>query len=156
MSTPPQATTGLDVGGTRLRCIELRSKGKGIRQIARILRIDHSTVCRHLQHPDAVAAIREATAGALEQAREDIRGWAPEVVDAAHKIAMGKERADPARVAAIKLLLNLAGLSETHKVELSGRVGIAALTVEQLAEEEARLQRDLKAIDGEAEVVSDA
>lgn len=106
---------------TRLRCVELRLQMLGVRAIARRLKINPSAVTRHLQHPESVKAIADATEGVLEQCRKDVDVLAPELIDVATGIATGKRPARRDQVRMLETLLAVLGIAK--KVELSGPNG---------------------------------
>lgn len=137
------ATQANELQGTKLQCVQFRIKGWGVRRIARHLGVDPSVVCRHLQHPDAAAAISAATAGTLDEVRKDFELWAPEVAAKLRDIAIGRVKPNKDQVAAGRALLAFAGLAEATKVEVTGTMGLSVedLGPDELDAELAKLER---------------
>jgi len=104
----------------RAQVIKLRATGMSVRAVGEALGITHVAVVRHLQHPDARAAIQRIGAGILDELREDMRTRAPEMADQLAAIALGDVSADPHQVTAARAYLSFAGLAERQEIEVSG------------------------------------
>ena len=135
----PQVTT--ELSARRAQIVSLRASGMSVRAIGDALGIAHPAVVRHLQHPDAKAAIQRIGAGILDELREDMRTRAPEMADQLAAIALGTVVADPHQVAAARAYLGFAGLAERQEVEVTATVTATVSSPAELSDEalEARL-----------------
>lgn len=120
----------------RAKIIQMRAEGMSVRDIGEAIGIDHSAVVRHLQHPDAKAAIQRIGAGILDELREDMRSRAPEMANRLAAIALGDVPAEAHQVTAARAYLGFAGLAEKQEVEVTGTVTTTGRDPKDLTDEE--------------------
>lgn len=125
---------------TRGRCVELRLQGKGVRAIARDLGIQHSAVHGHLNHPEARRVLDAVGRNAVQVARDVVEESVPEIARKAVRVARGLEKATPQQVQAMKLVMTLAGMEPTKRVELSGGFDVRSADTEALRSQLAALR----------------